>query len=41
VKALIDSGKLPELAKRAYLEWLPADAAAFFEILYKTERHHP
>lgn len=41
VNALIESGKLPELAKRAYVEWLPADAAGLFEILYKTERHQP
>lgn len=37
VNALIDSGALQEVARRAYVEWLPADAAEHFESLRKAE----
>jgi len=38
VDALIDSGALPEVARRAYVEWLPPEAAEHFEMQRKSER---
>lgn len=39
VNQLIRAGKLPELAAQAYREWLPADVAAYYDLLRKSGGH--